>query len=97
MKKFGIIPVTSNPESTAWNPESRTLSDFPTLGEVKVYPIFQCVCKILKLNAEKNQKGSFPLPDVGEIVVGIEDALTREVNAQSGLDKNIYEKKQTSR
>ena len=57
----------------------------------------KCVCKILKLNAEKHQKGSFPLPDVGEIVVGIEDALAREVNAQSGLDKNIYEKKQTSR
>ena len=50
-----------------------------------------------KTQCRKNQKGSFPLPDVGEIVVGIEDALAIEVNAQSELDKNIYEKKQTSR
>ena len=56
-----------------------------------------CLLKSKTECRKKNQKRSFPLPDVGEIVVGIEDALAREVNAQSGLDKNIYEKKQTSR
>ena len=56
-----------------------------------------CLLKSKTECRKKNQKRSFPLPDVGEIVVGFEDALAREVNAQSGLNKNIYEKKQTVR
>lgn len=33
---------------------------------------------LIETECKKNQKGSFLIPDVGEIVVGIEDALAIE-------------------
>ena len=42
----------------------------------------KCVCYNSKTEYRKNQKGNFLLLDVGEIAVGIKDALAIEVNAQ---------------